>query len=369
MTDKRIYQIGLTMISGVGDILARQLLQTFGEAEAVFAEKKQALEKLPGIGSIIASAIKRPEVLLQAEKELAFVEKNQIACYFMTDENYPKRLRECPDAPVLFYFKGSADLDASRILSIVGTRHATEYGRGVTEELVGSLAESFPDLLIISGLAYGIDVCAHRSALHSHLPTVAVLAHGLDRIYPPSHRSVAVEMLGRGGLLSEFPSRTEPDKPNFVRRNRIVAGLADATIVVESAEKGGSLITADLAFSYGRDVYAFPGRVQDIHSKGCNGLIRQNKAGLITCASDLILSLCWNVDKSPKKEPLQTELFFPEDSRSAEIVVLLREKNEMHIDQLAISLNLPVKQLVTLLFELEMEGVIRALPGNIYRLN
>lgn len=368
MTNELIYQIGLTMINGVGDILARQLLQTFGDAEAVFTEKRQALEKIPGIGSTIASAIKSPEVLLLAEKELAFVEKNQIACYFLTDENYPRRLRECPDAPVLFYFKGNARLNAPRIISIVGTRHATEYGKVVTEELVQTLSASFPDLLIVSGLAYGIDVCAHRSALKANLPTVGVLAHGLDRIYPPAHRSVAVEMLAQGGLLAEFPSGTDPDKPNFVRRNRIVAGMADATVVIESAEKGGSLITADLAFSYGRDVFAFPGRVNDVHSRGCNGLIRQNKAGLITSASDLISALCWDVDQPAKKEPVQTELLFQGDGRSAEIVALLREKYEMHIDQLAVSLDLPVKELVTLLFELEMDGVIRALPGNVYRL-
>lgn len=368
MTDKRIYQIGLTMINGVGDILARQLLQTFGDAEAVFAEKKQALEKIPGFGSQTAAAVKHPEVLLQAEKELAFIEKNQITCYFLTDDNYPKRLRECPDAPVLLYYKGNADLNATRIISMVGTRHATDYGRAMTEELIQTLAASFPDLLIISGLAYGIDVCAHRNALKYGLPTVGVLAHGLDRIYPPAHRSIAVEMLSQGGLLTDFPSGTEPDKPNFVKRNRIVAGLAEATIVVESAEKGGSLITADLAFSYGRDVFAFPGRVNDLHSKGCNALIRQNKAGLITSAADLIAALSWDVKMRPKPAPVQTELFFNDDSPTGKITAILREKGEMHIDPLALTLDLSVAELIPLLFELEMEGRIKTMPGNIYRL-
>ena len=369
MTDKRIYQIGLTMINGVGDILARQLLQSQGDAEAVFTEKRQNLEKIPGIGSLTAAEIKRPEVLLQAEKELAFVEKNHIPCYYLTEEAYPKRLRECTDAPILFYYKGTADLNASRIISIVGTRHATEYGRAVTEELIQTLSASFPDLLVVSGLAYGIDVCAHRSALKAGLPTIGVLAHGLDRIYPPAHRSTAVEMLQKGGLLSDFPSGTEPDKPNFVKRNRIVAGLADATLVVESAEKGGSLITADIAFSYGRDVYAFPGRVNDIHSKGCNALIQQNKAGLITSAADLISALCWDVEKKAAPAPVQSELFFgEEESRTGAITTLLREKGEMHIDQLAKSLDQPVRELFPLLFELEMNGRIRTLPGNIYKL-
>lgn len=367
MTDKRIYQIGLTMINGVGDILARQLLQTFGDAEAVFAEKRQTLEKIPGFGSQTAAAIKRPEVLLQAEKELAFIEKNQITTYFLTDENYPKRLRECPDAPVLLYYKGNANLNASRIISIVGTRHATEYGRFMTDELIRTLSASFPELLIVSGLAYGIDVCAHRNALKYGLPTVGVLAHGLDRIYPPAHRSVAVEMLSHGGLLSDFPSGTEPDKPNFVKRNRIVAGLAEATIVVESAEKGGSLITADLAFSYGHDVYAFPGRVNDPNSKGCNAMIRQNKAGLITSASDLISALCWDVKPEVAPTPVQAELFFKEDDRAGMVAKLLREKGELHIDQLAVAMNLPVRELSTLLFELEMNGRVKALPGNIYK--
>ena len=219
MTDKLIYQIGLTMINGVGDILARHLLQTLDDAEAVFAEKQQLLGRIPGIGSHLAAEIKRPEILQRAEKELAFIEKNNISCYYLTDADYPARLRECPDAPILFYFKGNTNLDASRIISVVGTRNATEYGRGLTESLIKDLAEAIPNLLVVSGLAYGIDICAHRSALHNQLPTVAVLAHGLDRIYPSSHRNTAVEMLESGGLLTDFPSGTEPDRPNFLRRN------------------------------------------------------------------------------------------------------------------------------------------------------
>lgn len=237
MTDKRIYQIGLTMINGVGDILARHLLQALGEAEAVFTEKQQLLGRIPGIGSNIAAEIKRPEILQRAEKELAFIEKNNISCYYLTDTDYPVRLRECPDTPILFYFKGNTDLDATRIISIVGTRNATEYGRELTESLIKDLAKVIPDLLVVSGLAYGIDICAHRNALYNRLPTVAVLAHGLDRIYPSCHRNTAVEMLESGGLLTDFPSGTEPDRPNFLRRNRIVAGISDCTIVVESAEK------------------------------------------------------------------------------------------------------------------------------------
>ena len=338
MTDKRIYQIGLTMINGVGDILARHLLQALGEAEAVFTEKQQLLGRIPGIGSNIAAEIKRPEILQRAEKELAFIEKNNISCYYLTDTDYPVRLRECPDAPILFYFKGNTNLDATRIISIVGTRNATEYGRELTESLIKDLAKVIPDLLVVSGLAYGIDICAHRNALYNRLPTVAVLAHGLDRIYPSCHRNTAVEMLESGGLLTDFPSGTEPDRPNFLRRNRIVAGISDCTIVVESAEKGGSLVTADIAFSYGRDVYSFPGRIGDSHSKGCNNLIRQNKAGLITSADDLLSALCWDIQAGAT--PVQTELFFAEaetfTSEQNPVLAIMRTRNEIHINELGL---------------------------------
>lgn len=368
MTDKQIYQIGLTMINGVGDILARQLLQTLGDAEAVFAEKKHLLERIPGIGSVLAAEIKSPDVLLRAEKEVAFIEKNQITCYFLTDETYPSRLRECPDAPVLFYFKGNADLNATHMLSIVGTRHATEYGREQVDVLIKELAASFPDLLIVSGLAYGIDICAHRNALKNKLPTVAVLAHGLDRIYPPAHRGTAVELLEQGGLLTDFPSGTEPDKPNFIKRNRIVAGLPEAVVVIESAEKGGSLITADIAFSYDRDIYCFPGRVTDTHSRGCNNLIRQNKAGMITSATDLVAALGWDaVTKPVCQKVVQTELLFPEDDRHAQLIAIISGRAEIHINELSVETGIPVQQLTTALFELEMNGLVKSLPGNRYR--
>ncbi|MDR0844771.1 MAG: DNA-processing protein DprA, partial [Tannerella sp.] len=327
--DKRIYLIGLSLIKGVGDVLSRHLLEYFGDAEAVFSEKRQLLEKVPGIGEYTAGKItgSRADALARAEKELAFVDKNKIRLYSILENDYPTRLRECQDAPVVFYYKGKADLNAPRILSIVGTRSATDYGRELTASLTNGLAGIFPDLLIISGLAYGIDVCAHRGALKNGLPTVGVLAHGLDRLYPAAHRNTAAEMLKQGGLLTDFPSETNPDRENFLRRNRLVAGLSDATIVIESAEKGGSLVTADIAFSYGRDVYTFPGRVYDEHSKGCNRLIQMNKAGLISSAQDLISSLCWDTE-SRKNVPKQEKLPFLEKPDHP-VIAFLSERGEV----------------------------------------
>jgi DNA processing protein len=373
MQNQLIYSIGLTMINGIGDILGRQLLQALGDAEAVFAEKKQVLEKIPGIGETLAAQIKSPEVLKRAEKELSFIEKNNIRCFFLPDPDYPRRLRECVDAPLLLYFKGKADLNARHIISIVGTRRITDYGRELTGKLIKELAEEVPDLLVVSGLAYGIDITAHRNALKYGLPTVALLAHGLDTLYPQVHRQTAIEMLEQGGLLTDFPSETNPDKPNFVKRNRIVAGLSDATVVVESAQKGGSLITANLAFSYGRDVFAFPGRVHDTHSQGCNRLISQNKAGLISCAADLIMAMRWDVgdeksSHSPQPQAVQTSLPFPPNEENSRLLSLLQGKKEMDINQLAAELDMPVHKLSNVLFELEMEGLIKAVPGNAYRL-
>jgi len=258
------------------------------------------------------------------------------------------------------------ELESKYILSLVGTRNATSYGKDCTENLIQELSQVLPEVLIVSGLAYGIDIYAHRSSLKCNLPTVAVLAHGLDRICPYVHRQVAVDMLEKGGLLTEFPSGTNPDKPNFVKRNRIVAGLSDATVVVESASKGGSLITADIAFSYGRDVFAFPGKTKDLQSQGCNQLIRKNKAGLITSAEDLISAMCWDIKR--KKEVVQGQLFFEGDEESGRVMNVLHTSRETHINQLVQDLQMPVYQLSGILFELEMNGYIKVLPGNMYQL-
>ena len=359
--------MALTELKGVGDVLARNLLQYFGSAEEVFKANRFLLAKAPGIGSYTAEQIElaRPEALRRAEKEWAFIEKNKITLYAITDDNYPKRLKECQDAPVVFYYKGTADLNAAKIISIVGTRRMTEYGRKHIELFVKELAEMFPDLLIVSGLAYGVDVCAHRNALKNGISTIGVLAHGFDRIYPAAHRSIAAEMLTHGGLLTDFMSETNPDRENFLRRNRLIAGIADTTIIVESAEKGGSLVTADIAFSYGRDVFAFPGRISDELSSGCNRLIQMNKAGMITSAKDLIMALCWDSDVKTTTQP---SLFSFTEKPDHPIIRLLQEKGEFHVNLLALEMNLPIHLLTPILFDLEMDGHIKAFPGGVYRL-
>lgn len=359
-----LYPIALTMIHGVGYVHSRQLLDYFGSAEAIFAEKERLLEKVPGIGAKTAAEIKNPDVISRAEAELNFMQKNNIKGVFMTDEDYPLRLKECADAPLLLYAKGNIDLNRKRVISIVGTRNATAYGREQTERLIADLSKAFPDLQIISGLAFGIDICAHKAALKNNLSTIGVLAHGLDRIYPGVHRGTAIDMLQQGGLLTDFPSGTNPDRPNFVKRNRIVAGLSDATIVIESAEKGGSLITADIAFSYSRDVFSFPGRTTDPQSCGCNKLIRLNKAALITGAADLIAALGW---EEKQEKPRQAALPFIEEESDHPVIAAIRQNKEIHINDLAIRLEMTISELSVLLFELEMDGKIKALPGGRYR--
>ncbi|MDR2389543.1 MAG: DNA-processing protein DprA [Tannerellaceae bacterium] len=370
MQNQLFYQIALTMITGVGNVLGRQLLQAVGDAEAVFREKTQVLEKIPGIGQGLIAEIKHPKVLEQAEKELAFIEKSKITTYFISSKDYPSRLRECQDAPLLVYFKGQCDLNTLRIVSVVGTRKITEYGKDVCEGLIAGLAENLPGLLVVSGLAYGADITAHRSALKYQLPTLAVLAHGMDRIYPPIHRTTAIEMLENGGLLTEFSSGNRPEKPNFVRRNRIIAGLSDATIVIESADRGGSLITANIASSYSRDVFAIPGRINDTCSQGCNRLIRDNKAGLVSCAADVISAMLWDVPVTSKDHVpvVQTESFFAGSEENEQILAILREKKEIDINQLSIEMDMPVHKLSGLLFELELAGPIKKAPGNVYKM-
>jgi DNA processing protein len=298
---------------------------------------------------------------------LEFVTKNRITVYTISDDTYPVRLRTCADAPAVLFFKGKGDISARRILSIVGTRQSTPYGRQITEKLIKELSESLPDLLIISGLAYGIDVSAHRNALRYGLPTMGVLAHGLDRVYPATHRDTAVEMLERGGLLTDFTSGTEPIRENFLRRNRLIAGLSDATLVVESAARGGALVTADIAQSYSRSVFACPGRLTDERSQGCNRLIRTGVATLVGSAADIMEEMRW--DSASSRSESSNDLFsIVKPKPSDPILALLMENAELSTRDLSIRLSQPIHETTQHLFELELAGMVEVMPGDRYRL-
>ena len=367
MTNEKIASIALTLCEGIGHINAKRLIDEMGSATAVFENRLQLPELLPEVHQRVVDLLDCPDAFKRAEQELAFCEKNSIHCLTLKDAAYPSRLRECEDAPVVLFFKGEADLNKLHVLSMVGTRRATEYGKEFCASFVKDLAALCPDVLIVSGLAYGIDIHSHRAALANGLTTIAVLAHGLDRIYPPSHRQTAVNMLNNGGLLTEYLPGTNPDSFNFVARNRIVAGMADATLVVESASKGGSLITAELANIYNRDCFAVPGRINDEFSKGCNQLIRDNKANLITQAEDLVNVMGWQ-QKDAKPEAIQRNLFVDLTPEEALIAKILKERGDLHMNNLTVEANLSIFKLTPILFSLEMKGVVKALVGGVYHL-
>jgi DNA processing protein len=308
-----------------------------------------------------------PEAQERAKVELDFCKQKNIQVLIFSDEGYPARLRECEDAPLVLFYRGVANLNEKRIISVVGTRKISGWGKSICQNFCKELATLLPDCVVVSGLAYGVDIHSHRACLENSLPTVAVLAHGLDRIYPSLHRSTAIEMLNQGGLLTEFLSGTNPDKGNFVRRNRIVAGMADATIVIESAAHGGAMITARLANGYGRDVFAFPGRVTDPMSEGCLKLIKANVAALITCAGDVVKAMNWATAK-PHNVPIQRDLFAELTPQQECLCNLLKGTDGMTVNQLVVASDLPFSEVTTLLFDLEMDGVVQMFGGGIYRL-
>lgn len=365
-TEDLLYKIAISLIPGIGSVTARNLIAYVGSVEGIFREKEKNLLKIPGIGEINAQRIANQNVIDQAKNEVDFILKNQIRPYFYLDENYPARLKNCSDAPIILYFKGNANLNETRTISIVGTRNATNYGREVCDELIRNFAEKNYPFLVISGLAYGIDVQAHKSCLKYNVPTVGVLAHGLDTVYPSLHASIATKMLENGGLLSDFPSETRIDRQNFLRRNRIIAGLTDATIVVESAEKGGALVTADIANSYNRDVFAFPGRSTDIYSRGCNKLIKLNEAILIENHTDIEKAMNWDIKTSSGKA-VQTSLFVELTSEEQKLVDLLKG-GDRFIDEMTFETQLTMSKVSALLLGLEFKGLVASLPGKMYRL-
>jgi DNA processing protein len=355
------YRIAFASMQGMSVDLARKLLDVVGSEEQFFAMGEKELRNLTRGRSKIYGDNYRHECLQRALKEESFVRDNGIAVTYFTDKDYPHRLIEAPDAPAMFYSLGKCDLEASHIISVVGTRHATQYGIRFCDTLIGELAQRLPDLVVVSGLAYGIDIAAHRAALKHGVPTVAVLPRGLNRIYPAMHRNDAVAIVKGGGLLlTDYTSQDTVQKSNFLARNRIVAALSDCTVIVESAGSGGALITASLAMSYNRDVMAVPGRCGDEFSTGCNKLIATNKAALITSADDLMAAMRW---ESVQQEPQQLNLF-PELTKEEKAVLdVIRDHGEIHINSLADTLKLPVYKLMSILVELDCKNVIATLPG------
>ncbi|MDP1620834.1 MAG: DNA-processing protein DprA [Bacteroidales bacterium] len=364
--DKLLYQIGLTLIPGVGDVLGRKLVSLCGSAEAIFREPKRHLRKMPRVGDLLAQAIGNSEILSRAEKEVTFIERFRITPLFFQDTGYPHRLKSCIDSPVLLFYKGTADLNSSRVVGIVGTRKATDYGKNVTRELVAGLVQQ--QVLVVSGLAYGIDSCAHRYSLDCGLNTVGVLGHGLDCVYPWLHRPLAERMLTRGGLVTEFLSKTKPDRSNFPKRNRIIAGLCDAIIVVEAGRKGGALITADIANSYNRDVFAVPGRVTDLFSDGTNYLIRTNRAALVQKADDIEYLMGWK-ESAARVQTVQRKIFIEMTADEEKIVKYLQENGQTGIDEICIQTGLQMSKVSASLLNLEFEGVVKCLPGKVYSMD
>jgi DNA processing protein len=361
------HKIALGLIPRIGDINARKLVSYFGNVEAIFNEPYRNLVKIPGIGTGIARYISERSYLDSAEKESEYVTKNNIRTYFYLDNDYPFRLRQCDDSPVVFFFKGTCNLDASKIISVVGTRNATTRGRSLCEKLIEGLAADYPDLIIVSGLAYGIDITSHKAALANKLQTIGVLAHGFKTTYPAIHASTAKAMVNSGGLLTDFLSDALPERNNFLKRNRIIAGLSDATLVIESGIKGGALITADIANSYNRDVFAVPGRPDDQWSAGCNSLIRSNKAFLTESSADIEYFLNWKPEK--EKAVSQRTLFSDLDDIEKNIFEFLSKQGELDIDTICRSLGIPVNKLSSILLQMEFRGLLKCSPGNLYRLS
>ena len=365
MNTDTLYKVALSLLKGVGDITARNLVSYCGGVEAVFNASEAKLLKVPGIGEILTNLIveSKAEALEKAEAELKFIEKHKIQVLFYTDKSYPQRLLNCYDAPSLLYYIGNTDLNNTKIISIVGTRNATEYGKSVCEKLVETLAPY--NVLVVSGLAYGIDVCAHKKCVEVGLPTVGVLAHGLDTLYPSQHKNVAKHMVANGGLLTDYPSNTKFVSANFPSRNRIVAGISDATIVIETKPKGGSVITAELADSYNKDVFAIPGNIDKPYSQGCNFLIKTNKAALLDDVEELPEILGWK-NKTITK-PKQHELLIDLTEAEKQVFDLLKATGEMRIDEIVFQSQLSSSEVAANLLNLEFKGAVKSLPGKVYR--
>jgi DNA processing protein len=369
MNDEELkYRLALHFLPGIGPVLARALLSYCGSIENIFRKKKSQLEKIPGIGRERAELIQKKDLFEKAEKEIDFMQKNGIEPLFYIDKNFPERLKNCYDAPLMLFYKGNIDLNSSRMVAVVGTRFITPYGKDMTEKLIAELAQY--NVVIVSGLAYGVDVQAHKSSINYNVPTIGVVAHGLDRLYPSDNKATADKMMLNGGIISEYPSGIKPDRENFPARNRIVAGMSDAVIVIESAERGGALITAEMANEYNRDVFALPGRTTDHFSKGCHLLIRKNKAMLFESAEQIAEIMNWTNNNSAKKnkQSFQAELFTNLNDDEKKIVDILKANGQTAIDLLAANAGMAVSKASVSLLNLEFAGLLRSLPGKIYEL-
>lgn len=364
-----LYKIAFSLVRGMGVELAEKFLDILPDEESFFSLPEADLIEITGTRSKILASDYRRAVLEKAKNEIEFIEKNKIETYYFRSESYPKRLLECVDAPIMLFGKGDVNLNSKHVVSIVGTRNATQYGKSVTYDLVASLAKYFPDTVIVSGLAYGIDIAAHRAAVEKELPTVAVLAHGLNTVYPAQHRNFAIEMLKHEGmLLTDYTSQDSIHRANFLARNRIVAGLADCTIVVESAEKGGAMVTASLAMEYDRDVFAVPGRVSDPYSKGCNSLIRRNKAAAFTDVENLLEAMCWNTATENRPMPVNASLFPDISPEEQPVYDFLVKNGTSHVNAIRTSTRLAMHELMSMLVDMEFRGAIKSLPGSFYSL-
>ena len=366
------YTIALTRMTGFNFQTALHLYRAVGGGQAVYEHRLDIKDVMPECSDRLSESLKDWTLpLARAAQEMEFITKHGIKPLLLETEDYPQRLGECPDAPILLYYMGSAPLNQRRVINIIGTRHCTAYGQDLIRRFVRDLKRLCPEVLIVSGLAYGVDICAHRQALENGYETVGVLAHGLDEIYPSAHRETAKQMLRQGGLLTEYMTETRSDKLNFVKRNRIVAGMSDATILVESASKGGGLITTGIAMDYDRSVFAFPGPVGAPYSEGCNNLIRDNGASLITCAEDFVKAMGWQNDaqlKQAQAKGIERSIFPELSEEEQKIARILDEFGDFQLNQLSVKTNIPIGQLTALLFQMEMKGVIRPLAGGTYHL-
>lgn len=367
MDQNRLSLLALHFIPGIGDYLVRQVVSYCGSAEKVFKTPKGKLLKIPGVGSVTAEAILNGKPFQQAEKELIKAEKESVELLFFTDKKYPSRLKNVPDAPSILYTKGNTDFENPKVVGIVGTRQATAYGKERVEEIVKELVPH--GALIVSGLAYGIDIHAHKQALKQGLSTLGVMGSGMDIIYPAAHKETALKMLDHGGVVTENSFGTKPDAHNFPQRNRIIAGLCDALVVVEAAIKGGALITAEIANSYNKDVFAFPGGIGENYSAGCNNLIKTNKANLLTSVKDLEYIMNWDAATSPKKVKPSLSLSEFDEFEQVVLKIIIEKKAPVLIDEVSWKSNLPVSQLASVLLGLEFKGVVKSMPGKQYTLS